>query len=150
MAQVTKVSPLAPAGGFPTLPSIRGVRFAACAAGVKYQGRDDVMIAVADDGAVIAGTFTKSATRAAPVLDCEEKLRNLQGPGPLAILVNSGNSNAFTGNNGRQSVDRLAASVSQETGVPLARVFTASTGVIGELLPDEKISSALSSMTATP
>lgn len=146
MAQVTKVSPLAPAGGFPTLPSIRGVRFAACAAGVKYQGRDDVMIAVADDGAVIAGTFTKSATRAAPVLDCEEKLRNLQGPGPLAILVNSGNANAFTGNNGRQSVDRLAASVSQETGVPLARVFTASTGVIGELLPDEKISSALAGL----
>ena len=62
MAVITKVSPLAPKA-FPDLPVIKGVRFATAAAGVKYQGRTDVMLAVADAGSSIAGVFTKSATR---------------------------------------------------------------------------------------
>jgi len=149
MADISHMSPLAPAEGFPTLPEIKGIRFAAAAAGVKYVGRDDVMLAVAEDGAVIAGAFTKSATRAAPVLDCEAKLGKAGQSGPLAILVNSGNANAFTGENGRQSVERLCAKVAKVTGVPENRVFTASTGVIGELLPDDKIGQALDGLAAS-
>ncbi|RMD95520.1 MAG: bifunctional ornithine acetyltransferase/N-acetylglutamate synthase, partial [Alphaproteobacteria bacterium] len=60
------VSPLAPPEGFPPLPPIAGVRFAAAAAGVKYKGRDDVMLAAIDPGAAVAGVFTRSATRSAP------------------------------------------------------------------------------------
>ena len=103
MAKITKVSPLAPAS-FPDLPAIDGVRFATVEAGVRYQGRTDVMLAVLDPGTSVAGVFTRSATRAAPVLDCQEKIG---GPsdGPAAILVNSGNANAFTGHYGQTSVE---------------------------------------------
>ncbi|MEM9716757.1 MAG: bifunctional glutamate N-acetyltransferase/amino-acid acetyltransferase ArgJ [Pseudomonadota bacterium] len=143
MAKIERISPLAPAGGFPDLPIIKGVRFASCAAGVKYQGRDDVMLALAGENAVIAGTFTRSATRSAPVLDCEAKLGLATAPGPVAILVNSGNANAFTGSRGSGSVARVCAAVAEATAVPEARVFTGSTGVIGEPLPDDRIRAQL-------
>ena len=131
------ISPLAPAA-FPELPEIAGVTFAAGAAGVKYKNRTDVMLAMVSAGASIAGVFTRSATRSAPVLDCQAKLG---GPtdGPAAILVNSGNSNAFTGKNGLASVAAITSAVAQITGVPAERVFTASTGVIGEPLPHDRI-----------
>ncbi|MFN6980269.1 MAG: bifunctional ornithine acetyltransferase/N-acetylglutamate synthase, partial [Gemmobacter sp.] len=70
------VSPLAPAGGFPALPVIAGVAFASAAAGVRYQGRTDVMLARLAPGTAVAGAFTRSATRAASVLDCEAKLQS--------------------------------------------------------------------------
>jgi glutamate N-acetyltransferase/amino-acid N-acetyltransferase len=137
MAQSLPVSPLAPAG-FPDLPVIGGVRFAATAAGVKYQGRTDVMLAQLDPGTSVAGVFTRSATRSAPVLDCQAKLGGDADAG-AAILVNSGNSNAFTGHYGQKSVADITAAVADATGVPAERVFTASTGVIGEPLPHERI-----------
>ncbi len=91
MAKNLTLSPLAP-DRFPDLPVISGVRFATAAAGVKYQGRTDVMLAVLAPGTTIAGVFTRSQTRSAPVLDCQAKLgRSSQGG--AAILVNSGNSN---------------------------------------------------------
>lgn len=128
MAGKLPVSPLAPKGGFPDLPVIEGVRFATIAAGVKYSGRTDVMLAEVSPGTTIAGTFTRSKTRSAPVLDCQEKLG---GPsdGPAAILVNSGNSNAFTGIKGVEAVQALTATVASTINVPAARVFTSSTGV---------------------
>jgi len=137
MAKITKVSPLAPAQ-FPDLPVIDGVKFATAAAGVKYQGRTDVMLAVADAGSTIAGVFTRSATRSAPVLDCQDKI---SGPTPngVAILVNSGNSNAFTGARGRESVAAITGAVADVTGLDEAAVFTSSTGVIGEPLPHDRI-----------
>ena len=141
------VSPLAPKGGFPDLPDIAGVRFATVAAGVKYQGRTDVMLAHCPPGTSIAGVFTQSATRSAAVLDCEAK-RGGPTDGAAAILVNSGNSNAFTGAGGVASVERLVASVAAATDVPPARIFTASTGVIGEPLPDDKITARLTELTA--
>ncbi|WP_170525568.1 bifunctional glutamate N-acetyltransferase/amino-acid acetyltransferase ArgJ [Ruegeria arenilitoris] len=146
MAKITKVSPLAPAA-FPDLPVIDGVRFATVAAGVRYQGRTDVMLAVLDPGTAVAGVFTRSATRAAPVLDCQDKIG---GPsdGPAAILVNSGNANAFTGQYGRASVEQITAAVSQVTGVAQSRVFTSSTGVIGEPLPHDRIVARLDELTA--
>lgn len=130
-------SPLAPAE-FPDLPEIAGVRFAAAEAGVKYQGRTDLMLAIMDPGTSVAGVFTKSATRAAPVLDCQSKLG---GPNDkaAAILVNSGNANAFTGHFGQASVTEVTGKVAEITGIPVDRVFTASTGVIGEPLPHSRI-----------
>ncbi|WP_170571039.1 bifunctional glutamate N-acetyltransferase/amino-acid acetyltransferase ArgJ [Ruegeria atlantica] len=144
MAKITKVSPLAPAA-FPDLPAIDGVRFATVEAGVRYQGRTDVMLAVLDPGTSVAGVFTRSATRAAPVLDCQDKIG---GPsdGPAAILVNSGNANAFTGHYGQTSVAEVTQAVSTATGVSVERVFTSSTGVIGEPLPHERIVAQLEAL----
>ncbi len=141
MATITKVSPLAPEK-FPDLPVIDGVRFATAQAGVKYKGRTDVMLVVADAGSTIAGVFTRSATRSAPVLDCQEKI-GLDGMGPLAIVVNTGNSNAFTGKHGRASVAAITAAAAAATGVSVDRVFSSSTGVIGEPLPHDKIVAVL-------
>ena len=137
MAVITKVSPLAPKA-FPDLPVIKGVRFATAAAGVKYQGRTDVMLAVADAGSSVAGVFTKSATRAAPVLDCQDKIGKSSDAG-VAILVNSGNANAFTGKYGRASVEAITSAVAASTDMPVERVFTSSTGVIGEPLPHDRV-----------
>ncbi len=143
------ISPLAPKAGFPTLPEIGGVRFAAVAAGVKYQDRDDVMLAEIAPGSAIAGVFTRSATRAAPVLDCEEKLAGL-GPGEagFAILVNSGNANAFTGAAGQGTVEAVSAEVARVLDLPPAHIFTASTGVIGEPLPPETITRKIAELQA--
>ena len=144
-------SPLAPAG-FPDLPVIDGARFATAAAGVKYQGRTDVMLAVLDAGTAVAGVFTKSSTRAAPVLDCQAKLggADVDGAGAdgAAILVNSGNANAFTGHYGQDSVAEITACVAGVTGVPVGRVFTASTGVIGEPLPHGRITDKLEELNS--
>ena len=141
-----KTSPLAPAQ-FPDLPVIAGVTFASAAAGVKYQNRTDVMLAIAAPGSVVAGVFTRSATRSAPVLDCQAKLGS-DPTGAAAILVNSGNSNAFTGKNGVASVAALTHAVAGLTGVPVGRVFTASTGVIGEPLPHDRIIAKLAELHA--
>lgn len=140
------VSPLAPAT-FPDLPEIDGVRFATAQAGVKYKNRTDVMLAEICEGAAIAGVFTRSTTRSAPVLRCEEALaahtENPDKPGKFAILVNSGNSNAFTGGRGFDSVDVLREGVAKTLGCPAEKVFTSSTGVIGQPLPHERIETAL-------
>ncbi|WP_299281569.1 bifunctional glutamate N-acetyltransferase/amino-acid acetyltransferase ArgJ [uncultured Tateyamaria sp.] len=141
-----KRSPLAPAG-LPDLPVISGVRFATVAAGVRYSGRTDVMLAVCAPGTTIAGVFTRSATRAAPVLDCQAKLGKPLADG-AAILVNSGNANAFTGRNGQEAVDKIVNATASITGVPAAAVFTASTGVIGEPLPFDRITEKLSELSA--
>ncbi|MCO6384233.1 MAG: bifunctional glutamate N-acetyltransferase/amino-acid acetyltransferase ArgJ [Vannielia sp.] len=138
------VSPLAPES-FPDLPVIGGVKFAAVEAGVRYQGRLDVMLALLDPGSVVAGVFTRSATRSAPVRDCEAKLRKSSEAG-AAILVNSGNSNAFTGGAGQESVDAICAAVAEAADVPKNRVFTASTGVIGERLPHDRITAKLGAL----
>nr|WP_174823473.1 bifunctional glutamate N-acetyltransferase/amino-acid acetyltransferase ArgJ [Ruegeria arenilitoris] len=137
---------MAPAA-FPDLPAIDGVRFATVEAGVRYQGRTDVMLAVLDPGTSVAGVFTLSATRAAPVLDCQEKIGGASD-GPAAILVNSGNANAFTGHYGQTSVAEVTQAVSAATGVPVERVFTSSTGVIGEPLPHDRIVAQLEALKA--
>lgn len=139
-------SPLAPAA-FPALPEIDGVQFAAGSAAVKYQGRLDVMLAKCAPGTAIAGTFTQSATRSAPVLDCQAKLGDSASDG-AAILVNAGNSNAFTGRNGIAAVDAIVRATSEATDIPANRVFTASTGVIGEPLPYDRITDKLAELNA--
>ena len=140
------LSPLAP-DRFPDLPVIKGVRFAAVSAEVKYKDRDDVMVAVMAPETAIAGVFTKSATRSAPVLDCQAKLGG-EISAPAVFLVNSGNSNAFTGSAGERSVEEICASAAAVFDVPQTRIFTASTGVIGERLPHGQIIDKISDLDA--
>lgn len=146
MATITNVSPLAPAA-FPDLPVIDGVQFATAEAGVKYQGRTDVMLALLAPGTTIAGVFTKSATRAAPVLDCQSKIGGPSDAG-AAILVNSGNANAFTGKGGLEAVEAITAEVAAVCDIPKSRVFTSSTGVIGEPLPHDRITASIRALQA--
>ena len=144
------VSPLAPTAGFPELPAIDGVRFAAAEAGVRYPGRLDAMLAEIAAGSAIAGVFTRSSTRSMPVLWCQEVLAGLRaapaGDSGFAILVNSGNSNAFTGGAGREAVAATVAATADTLGIAQDHVFVASTGVIGERLPYDRIVAKLSEL----
>ena len=146
MGKSLAVSPLAPAR-FPDLPVIDGVTFATIAAGVRYQGRTDVMLAKLAPGSAVAGAFTRSATRAAPVLDCQAKIGGASDEG-AAIVVNSGNANAFTGRGGIDAVEAITAATAEACGVPQSRVFTSSTGVIGDPLPHERITAVLGDLHA--
>jgi glutamate N-acetyltransferase/amino-acid N-acetyltransferase len=144
MAKAFPRSPLAPVA-FPKMPRIDGVAFSAVASGVKYEGRFDLMLAKCVPGTAVAGVFTRSATRSAPVLDCQTKLGRQSHDG-AAILVNAGNSNAFTGNKGVAAVKAIVHATAHATGIPDNRVFTASTGVIGEPLPYDRITAKLSEL----
>ncbi|MBJ2152297.1 bifunctional glutamate N-acetyltransferase/amino-acid acetyltransferase ArgJ [Paracoccus sp. IB05] len=141
------VSPLAPAS-FPALPVIRGAEFASIGAGIKYRNRKDVMLVRLAPGTVMAGTFTRSTTRSGCVRDCEAKLALKAAPGTgAAIIVNSGNSNAFTGKVGDKAVADVTGAVAKALGIPATRVFSSSTGVIGEPLPAEKITAVIGDLT---
>lgn len=147
MAKIETTSPLAPAGGFPTLPVIDGVAFSSLEAGVRYAGRVDVMLAELCPGSVIAGTFTTSSTRSSAVLDCQKKLGS-DAEGGAAIFVNSGNANAFTGKNGFEAVNKITTAISATLGINEDRVFTSSTGVIGEPLKWERITTKIDALKA--
>ena len=144
------VSPLAPKGGFPALPAIAGVEFAAVEAGVRYKNRKDVMLVRMAPGTAVAGVFTRSSTRAACVLDNQAKLA-VKTPATdqgAAIVVNSGNANAFTGAGGQEAVDRVTGAVAEALAIPRERVFSSSTGVIGEPLPWERITAKIDALTS--
>jgi glutamate N-acetyltransferase/amino-acid N-acetyltransferase len=130
-----ETSPLAPAG-FPDLKKIPGVQVASTAAGIKYRDRDDLMLARFDADTTVAGVFTQSFTAGAPVLACRE---NLQGHKASALIVNAGNSNAFTGKVGEQHCKEICSEVASVLGCSADTVFIASTGVIGEVLPVDRI-----------
>ena len=133
------ISPLAPAR-FPDLPPIAGIRLAATACGVRYAGRDDLMLVELAPGSAVAGVFTRSLTAGAPVLWCRECL---PGGAARAVVANSGNANVFTGRAGRDAVETTAATAARLLGCDPRQVFVASTGVIGERLPVQKIVDAL-------
>jgi len=133
------VSPFAPAT-FPTLPPIAGVRLTAANCGIRYQGRDDLMVAVLDPGTTIAGVTTRSKTCSAPVLWCREHLPRGQA---RAVVVNSGNSNAFTGKAGQVFVDATVKAAAAAVGCKAHEVFVASTGVIGQPMPADAIAKHL-------
>jgi glutamate N-acetyltransferase/amino-acid N-acetyltransferase len=149
-AKKAAVSPFAPAG-FPDLPPVAGVRLSSGAAGVRYQNRADLMLAELAAGSVIAGTFTRSETRSAPVLWCQERIAALADKSSikkLAIVVNSGNANAFTGRHGLEAVEAVMQTTSKVLGIPAGNVFMASTGVIGEPLPAERVTAKLEELAA--
>jgi glutamate N-acetyltransferase/amino-acid N-acetyltransferase len=132
---MTHVSPLAPER-FPDLPPIAGVTMAACAAGIRYKDRVDLLLMQMAPGTAAAGVFTRSLTASAPVEWCRQALA--QGRA-RAVVVNAGNANAFTGEAGRAGVRRSAAATAGLLGCGEHEIYIASTGVIGELLPDERI-----------
>jgi glutamate N-acetyltransferase/amino-acid N-acetyltransferase len=136
---MTSVSPLVPAR-FPELASISGVRLAAFACGIRYAGRDDLMVAELAPDSAIAGVFTRSLTAGAPVVWCRDCL---PGGKVRGIVVNSGNSNTFTGRVGKEVVETTAAAAARLLGCDPKEVFISSTGVIGEPPPAEKIIAAL-------
>ncbi|MDE2761049.1 MAG: bifunctional glutamate N-acetyltransferase/amino-acid acetyltransferase ArgJ [Paracoccaceae bacterium] len=150
MADKHVVSPLAPPEGFPDLPLIKGVRLATATAGIKYS-RTDVMLASINPVSAVAGVFTQSSTRSAAVIDCERKLLKIADsenslPEEIAVLVNSGNANAFTGRAGEDAVKEVSCQTAKLLGLDENSVFTASTGVIGEPLAFGKITRVLAEL----
>jgi len=131
---VGKISPFAPKR-LAELPPIEGVRIATAAAGIRYPGRTDLLFALFDPGTSVAGVLTKSKTASAPVDWCRQHL----GHGMArALVVNSGNANAFTGRRGREAVERTVEAAARAADCLEADVYVASTGVIGEPLDTRK------------
>lgn len=135
------VSPLAP-DTFPTMPPIAGVRLATHAGGIKYEERADLFLATLAAGTTVAGTFTKSLCPSAPVDWCRQVLSEGDRTA-RAIVCNSGNANAFTGQAGWAAAQLTAETIADALGVLPDRVFLASTGVIGEILPEEALRDGL-------
>lgn len=132
-----KRSPLAPAV-FPRLPVVKGLKAATASRGFyasRGLTRDDVFLMAFDEGTAAAGVYTRSVTASADVLWCREALSRGQGDG-RALVVNSGNSNAFTGSKGTLKNEATLAAMTEALGVPKDACFLAATGVIGEPLSD--------------
>ncbi len=135
------VSPLAPSS-FPDIPPIAGVQLATYAAGIKYDSKADLFLASLAEGTSVAGTFTRSKCPSAPVEWCL-RILNEGNRAARAVVCNSGNANAFTGVAGATSATLTAEVVAESLGVDADRVYLASTGVIGEPLPDDILSNSL-------
>ena len=145
----TPVSPLAPKH-VPDLPAIAGVRLSTAAAGIRYAGRTDVLLALFDPGTTVAGVFTRSKCPSAPVEWCRSRLKSGKSKGNLAraLVVNSGNANAFTGKSGRAATKLTADIAAKAAGCKAADVFIASTGVIGEPLDASKFGTVMDALVA--
>ncbi|MEO6841455.1 MAG: bifunctional glutamate N-acetyltransferase/amino-acid acetyltransferase ArgJ [Bradyrhizobium sp.] len=142
------VSPLAPTN-VPDMPVIAGVKLATAAAGIRYKGRTDVLLAVMDKGTTVAGVLTKSKCPSAPVDWCRAKLGrggSSKAGFARALVVNSGNANAFTGKTGKQATALTAAIAAKAVGCSPNEVFLASTGVIGEPLDGSKFDGVLGTL----
>ena len=135
-------SPLAPKN-VPDMPTIAGVRLATAEAGIRYKNRTDVLLAIMDKGTAVAGVFTKSKCPSAPVEWCRAKLK---GGKARALVVNSGNANAFTGKTGRGSTALTAKIAAKAVGCSEGEIFLASTGVIGEPLDATKFDGVLATL----
>jgi len=136
---LTKISPFAPKHP-PQLPAINGVRLAAASAGIRYPGRTDLVLALFDPGTTVAGVLTQSKAASAPVDWCRAHLAHGMA---RALVVNSGNANAFTGRRGQDAVRLTAEATARIADCLEADVYIASTGVIGEPLDASKITSRL-------
>jgi len=134
-----KISPLAPAA-FPDLAPIDGVRFATGNTGLRYEGRNDLMIAEMIPGTTAAGVFTKSKTCSAAIDWCRKALSSGKAQ---ALVVNSGNANAFTGQAGVDAVDATVKAASEVFSCKPKHVFVASTGTIGVPLDASKLADAM-------
>jgi glutamate N-acetyltransferase/amino-acid N-acetyltransferase len=136
------VSPLAPKH-VPELPEIPGVRLATASAGIRYAGRTDVLLAAFDKGTSIAGVLTRSKCPSAPVEWCRARLKAGRA---RALVVNSGNANAFTGKSGRAATKLTAELAAAALGCRTGEVFLASTGVIGEPLDAKKFGTVMDAL----
>jgi glutamate N-acetyltransferase / amino-acid N-acetyltransferase len=134
-----KRSPFAPES-LPDMPLLKGVRLAAAEAGIRYKNRKDVLLVLMPEGTAVAGVLTQSRTRSAPVDWCAAQLAAGRA---RALVVNSGNANAFTGMRGREAVDATVAMAAKAAGCMPEEVFVASTGVIGEPLDASKFAGVL-------
>ncbi|MBR0907312.1 bifunctional glutamate N-acetyltransferase/amino-acid acetyltransferase ArgJ [Bradyrhizobium liaoningense] len=141
----SSVSPLAPKT-VPDMPVIAGIRLATAEAGIRYKNRTDVLLAVMDKGTAVAGVFTRSKCPSAPVEWCRAKLK---GGKARALVVNSGNANAFTGKTGRASTALTAKIAAKAVGCSESEIFLASTGVIGEPLDATKFDGVLGRLAET-
>src|SRR5690242_11190615 len=140
----TSVSPLAPVH-VPDMPAIPGVRLATAAAGIRYAERTDVLLALFEPGTTAAGVFTRSKCPSAPVEWCRAYLKKSK---TRALVVNSGNANAFTGKDGRDACKITAQIAARAVGCKPSDVFLASTGVIGEPLKAEAFDGVMEGMVA--
>ena len=140
------ISPLAPQNIL-ELPVVRGARFGAVEAGIKYKNRLDLMLMLLDPGSVLAGVFTRSSTRSAPVLHCQDILGR-EGENGIAVIANSGNSNAFTGRAGEAAMGECLDALSHKIQLPKTSIHMASTGVIGVPLKSSPITSAMDNLVA--
>src|SRR2546425_319646 len=136
---MVSISPLAPKS-IPDMPAVAGVRLATAEAGIRYRGRTDVLLAVLDPGTTVAGVFTRSKGPSARVEWCRAKL---DGGRARALVVNSGNANAFPGKGGREATKLTAGLAAKALGCRANEVFLASTGVIGEPLPAGKFAAVM-------
>jgi glutamate N-acetyltransferase/amino-acid N-acetyltransferase len=145
---MTTISPFAPKS-LPRLPVVEGLRFATCEAGIRYANRTDLMLALFEPGTSVAGILTQSKTASAPVEWCRAHLPHGMA---RALVVNSGNANAFTGKRGRETVGLTVEAAAQVVGCLTADIYVASTGVIGEPLDASKITGRLGELVtrATP
>src|SRR5579863_10694716 len=124
----TAVAPLAPTD-VPDMPVISGVKLATAAAGIRYRDRPDVLLAVMDKGTAVAGVFTRSKCPSAPVEWCRAKLghgKSSKGGFARALVVNSGNANAFTGKTGRQATSLTASIAAKAVGCQSGDIYLAS------------------------
>jgi len=140
----TAVSPLAPQQ-VPDMPAIVGVRLATAEAGIRYANRTDVLLALFDIGTTTAGVFTRSKCPSAPVEWCRA---NLKSGKARALVVNSGNANAFTGKSGREATRLTAEIAAKAARCKRSEVFLASTGVIGEPLDASKFVPVMEGLAA--
>jgi glutamate N-acetyltransferase / amino-acid N-acetyltransferase len=138
------ISPLAPKT-VPDMPEIAGIRLATAAAGIRYKDRTDVLLVVFDEGTSVGGVFTRSKCPSAPVEWCRARLK---GARARALVVNSGNANAFTGKSGREACAFTAKVAAAAVGCKMSDVFLASTGVIGEPLPAQAFDGVMTKLEA--
>jgi glutamate N-acetyltransferase/amino-acid N-acetyltransferase len=134
-----KISPLAPKL-VTDAPPVLGVTLATAAAGIRYADRTDVLLIVMDAKTTTAGVFTQSKCPSAPVEWCREKVK---GGRARALVVNSGNANAFTGRDGRKAAKFTAELAAKALDCEPGEVFLASTGVIGEPLPVQQFTGVM-------
>ncbi len=128
------------------MPAVQGVTLGAVAAGIKYSQRDDLMLASLSEDTTVAGVLTQSTTASAPVHWCRNNLQNHKG---RALIVSAGNANAFTGRVGVEHVKLTCKSVAEQLGCGEDDVFVASTGVIGEISPIDKITGSMQRLGST-
>jgi len=126
--------------------SMNGFRFSAASAQIRQDGRIDVALAVADHPCPVATRFTRNFVRAAPVTLCANRATKRVAQ---AVLVNSGCANACTGEAGLAATQVTTAAVAKELGIGAELVLPASTGVIGKLLPSDKLVSIVPKLVAS-